>query len=102
MRSRVWLTLAVPLRRTFATAPPGILPSSPLPYRGVRVDLTASDAPSFAERIGPSIQHWREDGRLSVMLSLPIDLAGVASIAAKVSSYLGSQLLPQGRDSPFH
>ena len=50
---------------------------------GVRLDLTAADAPEFAERIGPSLEHWRAEGRQSAMLRLPIELAGIASVAAK-------------------
>ena len=60
-----------------------LLPSTPLPYRGVRLDLTAADAPGFAEKIGPSLDHWRGEGRQSAMLRLPIELAGLASVAAE-------------------
>ena len=80
-------TFAVPRRTLAAVACSVVLPSTSLPYRGVRLDLAAEDAPSFADRIGPSIEHWRKEGRQSAMLKLPIELAGLASVAAEVRTY---------------
>ena len=90
MRALWPLPLVVPIptfRRTLAPlCCSAVLPTRPLPYRGVCLDLSHDDAESFAARIGPSIEHWRDTGRQSVMLRLPIELAGLASTAAKVRS----------------
>ena len=57
-----------------------MLPSKPLPYRGLLVEPD-SDA-EFADRLATSLEAWRLDGHKSAMLRLPIELSGLASIAA--------------------
>lgn len=59
------------------------LRSTPLPYRGVLVEVTDADVPMFEELLPPSIDSWAESGAKSCMLKLPIEHAGLASIAAE-------------------
>lgn len=60
-----------------------ILPTSPLPYRGLLVEpALETTAEAFAEQLPPSIEHWMEEGHSSAMLKLPIELSGLAAVAA--------------------
>jgi len=58
------------------------LPGKPLPYRGVLVALTEAEVPSFASRLAASISRWKSQGLNACMLSIPIEHAGLASVAA--------------------
>ena len=59
------------------------LPSRPLPYRGVLLDFTAEEPPvNFADRLAPSMERWQAEGIKSAMLKLPIEHAGLATVAA--------------------
>jgi ADP-ribose pyrophosphatase YjhB (NUDIX family) len=60
-----------------------LLPSTPLPYRGVSVDISDADVPGFAQKIAASVEHWREQGSKSCMLRLPVEHAGLATVAAQ-------------------
>jgi 8-oxo-dGTP pyrophosphatase MutT (NUDIX family) len=69
---------------SFSAVAASTLPTRPLPYRGVLLDLTAADATDgFAERLAPSLERWRQEGIKSCMLKLPIEAAGLASVAAE-------------------
>lgn len=62
------------------------LPTKPLPYRGVLLDWTMEDAPAAEDlqhRLAPSLERWRVEGVKSAMLKLPIERAGLATIAAE-------------------
>ena len=63
------------------------LPTTPLPYNTVFVDLTRPNntisSESIAERLAPSIDRWKAEGKYSCMLKLPIEEAGIAATAAK-------------------
>ena len=60
-----------------------LLPTSPLPYRGLLVEpALETTAEAFAERLPPSIEHWMEEGHSSAMIKLPIELSGLAAVAA--------------------
>jgi heat shock protein HspQ len=52
------------LAMTVARGVAHVLPSSPLPYRGVLVDVAAEPAlgEAFAEMLGPSIEAWKAQG----------------------------------------
>jgi ADP-ribose pyrophosphatase YjhB (NUDIX family) len=62
------------------------LPAQPLPYRGVLIDWTIGEVPpaeDFQNRLAPSLERWRVEGIKSAMLKLPIEHAGLATIAAE-------------------
>ena len=59
------------------------LKSTPLAYRGVLVDVTEEDVPSFKSLLPSSLQKWSDDGCNSCMLRLPIEHAALATYAAE-------------------
>eukprot|EP00962_Isochrysis_galbana_P006917 scaffold1870_cov96-Isochrysis_galbana.AAC.3 len=61
-----------------------VLPSSPLPYRGVLIDVAADPAlgDAFSDVIGQSLEAWTAQGLNSVMLRVPIDQSALCSVAA--------------------
>lgn len=60
-----------------------LLPASPLPYRSLLIEPSLeTTTEAFDERLPPSIEHWREEGHSSAMLKLPIELSGLAAVAA--------------------
>ena len=62
-----------------------LLPTRPLPYRGVLLDMTLPNATAdnFAERLAPSLERWRTEGMKSVMMKIPIERAALAAEAAE-------------------
>eukprot|EP00316_Scyphosphaera_apsteinii_P001777 CAMPEP_0119337702 /NCGR_PEP_ID=MMETSP1333-20130426/94561_1 /TAXON_ID=418940 /ORGANISM="Scyphosphaera apsteinii, Strain RCC1455" /LENGTH=290 /DNA_ID=CAMNT_0007348815 /DNA_START=131 /DNA_END=1003 /DNA_ORIENTATION=+ len=60
-----------------------LLPTKPLPYRGVLVDVTDAEAKDFEQKLLPSLKSWQSDGCKSCMIRLPIEYAGLASVAAQ-------------------
>ena len=62
-----------------------VLPSSPLPYRGLLVDLERNQfaSPEFSAALGPSLEKWRSEGHQSVMLRLELADAALAAAAAE-------------------
>ena len=69
------------------TSATSLLPSTPLPYRGVLVDVAAAGrdeiaAASFEARLASSLDAWRDLGLKSCMLRVPIERAGLAEHAA--------------------
>jgi len=74
------------LNRGAATAAAfAVLPTDPLPYHGVLLDIDARPllGASFGARIARSLEVWTALGCNSVMLRLPIDQAALCSVAAK-------------------
>lgn len=65
------------------------LPSQPLPYRGVLLDMTtisedeAVNEDEFESQLGASLEQWATEGVKSCMLKLEIRHAALASIAAR-------------------
>lgn len=67
---------------TLASA--SVLPSKPLAYRGVLIEVASAEqaAAVSAERLQSSIEHWRSLGHKSCMLKLSIEHSHVASLAS--------------------
>jgi len=73
--------------RTLAGACPvaaasSTLRATQLPYRGVLVEITEDDVPTFEELLPPSLELWAAQGKKSCMLRLAIEHAGLAAVAA--------------------
>lgn len=60
-----------------------LLPSTPLPHRGVLITVSPGEAEQFATRISTSLEHWREEGAKSVMLKVPLEESHLAAVAAE-------------------
>ena len=62
-----------------------VLPSTPLPYRGVLVDLAEDPtlSTSFSELISGSLKAWRAQGLNSVMLRVPIEESALCALASR-------------------
>lgn len=63
--------------RTLAGACPvaaasSTLRATQLPYRGVLVEITEDDVPTFEELLPPSLELWAAQGKKSCMLRLAI------------------------------
>lgn len=73
-------------RATIVSMAASALPVQRLPYRGVLLDWTQAGAPppsEFEARIAPSLERWTAEGVKSCMFKLPIENAGLASVAAQ-------------------